>query len=527
MYHILRTSLTVRSTAMVLTIVGLVGLLFLAIAIPLTWQFEGERQHTQLVELLNTVQHSVSIACFLADGQMAGEIAEGLLSNHTVREVIIHSGAAELARRASADDAHSGAPIAPLTRSVESPFTPGEIVGSIALVPDAGEIRNNVWQSVRFIVLLVLVQMIITGIGVTLVVNRNIARPTARLSRELHGLQAEAGEKLAIPRGNETDEIGQLVRDINTMAGKVSHVLNQERQLRREHEIESRKFRAIFEHADSGIFLVDGGGMLISANPSFARLFSVPDAATQSWQSLRFADLCGGLGHDVSDLLVRCLEEQRPMTLDMRLGGRPGVPTRWVSVVLSPLEDRRLQGVANDVTVHKQAEIAAQTLAATDRLTGLGNRLGFERRLDEMLERSYVDKAFHFTLLMMDLDFFKQVNDTHGHEAGDRVLEQIARRLEQVVRRTDFVGRLGGDEFVVLLDETVDQPIVEKILTKIIAAVGEPIPVGDGATAQVGTSIGAVVFDDATVPRDELVRRADEAMYAAKRAGRNTWHFFS
>lgn len=527
MFDLFRTSLAARSTAAVLAIVALVGLLFLAVALPLTLQFEEQRQHTQLVELLNTVEDSVSIACFLADGQMAGEIAEGLLSNRTVREVTIFAAGAELARRVRPDDATREPPVAALMRNVESPFTPGEIVGSIALAPDAGEIRNNVWQSVRIIVLLVLVQVIITGIGVTLAVNRYIARPTARLSRALHALQAEAGEKLTIPRGNESDEIGQLTHDINAMAGNVWYALHQERKLRQEHEIESLKFRAIFEHADSGIFLVDGDGMLISANPAFARLFNVPQPATNAWSALRFSDLCTDNRDDVADLLVRCSHEKHPMAVDLKVGGRPGLPTRWISVVLNPLDDGNLQGVANDVTAHKKAELAAQTLAATDRLTGLGNRLGFEQQLTDLMERSYREKGYRFTLLMMDLDYFKQVNDTFGHKAGDEVLVQVARRLEQVVRRSDFVGRLGGDEFVILLDETVDRTIVEKILNKIIAAVGEPIKVADGALARVGTSLGAVVFDDPNVSHEELVRRADEAMYAAKRAGRNTFHIYT
>ncbi len=534
MRELLRTRLAVRSTAVVLAIVGIVGVSLLAITLPLTQRLEEERQHDQLEDLLNTVQHPVSIACFLGDAQLAGEIAEGLLSNRTVGEVIIHAGDKDLARRTRAQDTTSSPPVSPnsprahpLTRIVESPFSPGESVGTITLVPDAGAIRANVARSIRFIMLLVLVQVLITGVGVSLVVNRNITRPAAGISRALHGLRAESGEKLAVPTGNEGDELGQLVRDINAMADNMVDVLNQERDLRREHEFESRKFRAIFEHADTGIFLVDAAGMLISANPAFARLFGMPDAAIHSWRTLRFADLCGGHGGAVGDLLARCVEEQRPLTLDLKLGGRPGVPTRWVSVVLSPLKDGRLQGVANDVTVHKQAEIAAQQLAATDRLTGVGNRLGFERQLDDMLERSYRERDYRFTLLMMDLDFFKQVNDTHGHKAGDEVLVQVARRLEQVVRRSDFVGRLGGDEFVVLLDETVDRPVVGKILHKIIAAIDEPVALGDGASATVGVSIGVVAFDDPAVTREELVRRADEAMYAAKRDGRNTFHYFS
>ncbi len=540
MIGLLRTSLAARSSAVVLGIVGVVGIGFLTIAIPLTKQLEEERQHLHLHELLDTVENALSIACFLSDRQLADEIAEGLLSNRTVLEVEIRAGDQELIRRGRAG-AITGARRAkviaqtaealthlvnePLTFNVESPFTPGEVVGEITLVPDVSEIRRNVWREVQFIALLVLVQVAVTGLGVMVIVIRYIARPISGLSDELHALRAESGQKLAIPRGNEADEIGRLARDVNTMAGNMVTILNEERELRLQHQIEEQKFRAIFEHADTGIFLIDEAGTLISDNPAFARLFNIADAASRVGHAPKFIDLIGEHKDAVADLIVHCVADALPLSLDLKLGGKPGIPARWVSVVLSPIEGKRLQGVVNDVTERKLAEDAAQELAVTDHLTGLGNRLGFERRLKEMIEQGYRRPRSAFSLLMMDLDHFKEVNDTHGHKAGDEVLVAVARRLEQVVRKTDFVCRLGGDEFVVLLTSMVEPLIIENINRKIIAAVGQPIAIGDGKSAQVGVSIGAAIFGDPPPTQEEFVRRADVAMYAAKRAGRNTWRF--
>jgi diguanylate cyclase (GGDEF)-like protein/PAS domain S-box-containing protein len=529
MTGVLSTSLAARSTILLLFIVALVGLGLLLIAVPLTQQQEKDRQDTRLRGLLLTVQDAASIACFLSDKQLADEIAEGLLKNQTVREVVIRAGTVELAHRERNSLSHNRTDptSTPLRRQLESPFTPGEVVGDITLVPDAGEIARNVQRSTRFITLLFIVQVAVTGLGGALVVIRLIARPITNLSSELHELRAESGQKLAIPRGNEADEIGQLVRDVNTMADHVVSALNQERQLRQEQEIESQKFRAIFEHADTGIFLIDAAGIVISGNPAFAGLFNIPEPAMHSRDGLKLIDLVGEHASVVSDLIARCAEENQPLNLDLKLSGKPGMPARWVSVVLSPIEGGRMQGVANDVTQHKLAEESAQQLAATDHLTGLGNRLGLERRLQEMIEQGYRRPRSGFTLLMMDLDRFKQVNDTHGHKAGDEVLITVARRLEHVVRKTDFVGRLGGDEFVVLLTATMEPHIIETINQKIIAAIDQPISIDAGGSVQVGVSIGAASFGDPAPTRDELIRRADTAMYAAKQAGRNTYRFYT
>lgn len=529
MTKILRTSIAARSTAIILLIVSAVGLCFLALAVPFTERQESARQQARLHELLDTVQRTVSIACFLGDRQMADEVAQGLLSNLTVSEIIIAAGGFQIARRSKAADAGPASaataalPPGTLVRNVVSPFNPDESVGSITLVPDAAEIRSNVARASWFTALLLLGQIIFIGIGVVMVVIRLITRPISGVSARLHGLQAETGQKLDVPRGNETDEIGQLVRDVNAMIDYLVKILGEERSLRIQREIGEKKFRAIFDHADTGIFLVDESGFVMSCNPAFAQFFGMPElAAEEHLRSLMFVDLIGEHHEEARALIGSAIAENRSVDQDIKLDGKAGTPTRWVNLVLSPIENHRLQGVVNDITARKHAEEAAQQLATTDHLTGLGNRLGFERKLEQMIDASYRRPNRHFTLMMLDLDWFKQVNDTYGHQAGDDVLIYVARLLEKTVRKSDFVGRVGGDEFVVLLDSTFQREIIEPIIEKIIAGIGQPIPIAEGHSVNVGASVGAAVFED-TMNKDELVRRADEAMYYAKASGRNTY----
>jgi diguanylate cyclase (GGDEF)-like protein len=166
-------------------------------------------------------------------------------------------------------------------------------------------------------------------------------------------------------------------------------------------------------------------------------------------------------------------------------------------------------------------------MAHHDVLTGLPTRMLFSDRLQNALDRA---QRFHTTiaLLMLDLDRFKQINDCYGHQSGDVVLCVTAARLSAAIRKTDSIVRMGGDEFVILLNDLEDTAQAELIAAKIIAAVSEPIQLGDGAVA-VTASIGvcALIGDDTTADAELLLKQVDAAMYGAKTRGRGRLHVFS
>jgi diguanylate cyclase (GGDEF)-like protein/PAS domain S-box-containing protein len=174
-----------------------------------------------------------------------------------------------------------------------------------------------------------------------------------------------------------------------------------------------------------------------------------------------------------------------------------------------------------DVTERKAAEAKIAALASTDALTGLPNRRSLVERLEQAVPLALRRQGM-LALLFVDLDGFKGVNDSLGHEAGDRLLVEVARRLQAVVRRSDTVARPGGDEFIVLL---IDPGPVEAIIAKaesLIAAIQQPVAVA-GAEARVGASIGIALCPDHATTPETLTRKADLAMYEAKRAGKGRW----
>lgn len=185
----------------------------------------------------------------------------------------------------------------------------------------------------------------------------------------------------------------------------------------------------------------------------------------------------------------------------------------------------RVTGLTQDITEEHEAGERIEQLAHYDTLTGLPNRFLFRERANEAIEVARRGEK-PLALLFLDLDRFKNVNDTQGHEAGDLLLQEIAGRLRQCVRSSDLVGRLGGDEFLVLLREVARPEDAALVARKIIAAVGEPVALG-GLDAQVGCSIGIALLGDNAPDLESLLRAADTAMYAAKDAGRNTFQFYN
>lgn len=200
------------------------------------------------------------------------------------------------------------------------------------------------------------------------------------------------------------------------------------------------------------------------------------------------------------------------MEASIRLTRDPetGAPTGYVASV---------RGISR----RKELEVQLERLASHDELTGLPNRILFGRQLDDSVAESH-RTGRGFMLFYMDLDHFKQVNDTLGHHAGDAVLREVASRFRALLRTGDLVARLGGDEFAALLP-ALGSAEAEALANRLIAAIGRPILV-DGREIRIGLSVGIARGPQAGAGPDELLSRADRALYAAKAAGRHTVRFF-
>jgi len=202
---------------------------------------------------------------------------------------------------------------------------------------------------------------------------------------------------------------------------------------------------------------------------------------------------------------------------------------RFISVSGEPLLDDAgrfvgYRGVSRDITPRKQAEERIQYLATHDSLTGLPNRVMFAELLNHVLALSHRNQR-KFAVLFIDLDRFKFINDSLGHEAGDALLREVAKRLKESLRASDIVARLGGDEFVMLLQDLHNSEQAGVIARKLLSAVIKPIEL-NGQECRVTASIGISVFPDDAVDESALMMHADLAMYHAKEEGKNNFQFY-
>jgi diguanylate cyclase (GGDEF)-like protein/PAS domain S-box-containing protein len=183
------------------------------------------------------------------------------------------------------------------------------------------------------------------------------------------------------------------------------------------------------------------------------------------------------------------------------------------------------RGVGRDITEIALARERISSLAYSDPLTGLANRTSLGPSLEQAVQRARRRNA-KLALVFLDLDGFKQINDLHGHDAGDALLIEVAARLRKHLRSSDLIARLGGDEFLVVLEDIQDLGPVDTVSRKLLAEIVRPLQLA-GAELQVTASIGISVLPDDALDASALMKHADTAMYAAKQAGKNTLRFYS
>jgi diguanylate cyclase (GGDEF)-like protein/hemerythrin-like metal-binding protein len=253
-------------------------------------------------------------------------------------------------------------------------------------------------------------------------------------------------------------------------------------------------------------------GRIVFANPAFQHLFGAPARLTGT----ALDEIVADIGDDRLTVALAAAAETPICYVGM---GRRGVEAPfYVELKLGTLDidgPVTLIAFAWDVTTQHSSEQQLAYLAFSDVLTGLPNRAWFNDHLHQELSRRGT-----FALLMTDLDGFKQINDTLGHEAGDVVLQLVALRLQGSIREGDMVARLGGDEFVVLLPRLSTPNAVLPVCERIMRAMHDPLEVGRHHV-NVGISIGIAVYPVHAQSEDGLIAAADAALYRAKQAGKN------
>ncbi|WP_051235200.1 putative bifunctional diguanylate cyclase/phosphodiesterase [Marinimicrobium agarilyticum] len=283
------------------------------------------------------------------------------------------------------------------------------------------------------------------------------------------------------------------------------------------------RFRAIFEQAAVGIAQLDRNGIIRDSNPAFGQILGLPRE-----------QLVGGLyrelihpddvakGDEFRDQLHR--RERSSYTLDLRFNCVNG-NTIWGRVTASVGQGREFVVILEDISESRRLSLELSHQATHDALTGLFNRRAFEHRLLATLDRARTEGSNH-TLAFIDLDQFKVINDTSGHFAGDRLLQQVVTIFRQCLREGDMLARLGGDEFGVVF-EHCDPGLAVQVAEKLRAALDETPFAWEGNSYGISCSIGLVPISPDTPDVEHLLKSVDIACYIAKENGRNRVHLSS
>jgi diguanylate cyclase (GGDEF)-like protein/PAS domain S-box-containing protein len=525
MSPLFRHGILVRSILVTMAVFLVVSVATIAYTVRSTSQLAEQTINTRLSQLLDTVQSTLRIACFLRDQDLAREVAQGLLSNTEVLSVTIIAGDDILASQQRQDTAAGDGPAlpAPLQRQIFSPFKAGEQVGEVQLTPNPQVIASQLRQDVFRAALQLGLQLALVSGVIVLTLLFFVVRPVSTMSRRLHALQPAAGERLAVPPGHASTEIGHLAEDINQLADDLVRALEEERSLRLQREMDERKYHAIFDNAESGIFIVDADGILSSWNPAFSRLLGMPRVENHPG-ALRLAALPWQDPGPIPPLLQRAFQDNAPVATELPIRRHDGSDL-WLSLVLSPVGGDLLQGVVHDVSGLKEAEASARRQAITDPLTGLANRSGLEERLHTHVAQFTLTQAGGFALLLVDMDKFRQIVEGIGLPAGDQILRAIAERLTAPVKHNDTVARLAADIFALVLPGLTDGEAVDRVAGRLMQALRQPYFV-DGSPIRLHASIGITLCPSDGTDAPSLLRHAELAVDKAKAAGGNTAVFF-
>jgi diguanylate cyclase (GGDEF)-like protein/PAS domain S-box-containing protein len=288
------------------------------------------------------------------------------------------------------------------------------------------------------------------------------------------------------------------------------------------------RLQAILNKAADAILTIDGDGVLMSANAAAGRLFGyAPERMTAlPLDKLIPVGVGEAAGLDAAGLLrmIACGVTHEYELPGWRSDGSEFPLAMSVSEVELP-DEHLFVAILHDLTEQHLAQERIHRLAHHDTLTGLANRLSLNLRLEQLLAQTRRSGGAA-AVLFIDLDHFKKINDTYGHQTGDLLLVAVAQRLQELLREVDTIARLGGDEFIVVTSGTVTPDEASNIAVRIVDALTAPYHL-QGKTVHTGASVGVAMFPSDGDDGSTLMRHADTAMYAAKSQGRGNFQFFS
>jgi diguanylate cyclase (GGDEF)-like protein len=484
----------------------------------------------QIEQLIDAVEYSAAIASYADNSQIAEDVLKGLLRTDTICYVHIqNTGKLDLSLNKDSDSPFCNISV---RRNLYSPFLASEKVGYVEVRLNENLIQQSVIEIASTMALPQGLLIIVTAAVFWWIISIYLTRPLLKLSNQIHRIEPGTANRLTVSPKNKNDEIAYLAHDVNAMLDIIEQTLCEEKRLRNFIDDIKRQYQMVFEGARTGIMLMDANRRCFLANPMVGQMLHAvksnsPFCLVGDWVENYFVNpaefwtmfnttiMTGE--HCSQDLPIRFDKGKR----------RSG----WLHVLMSRQENSdnkqyTVECLLFDISERRRQEDEARYIADHDGLTGLYNRRAGERLISSEVERCNISSERSGVILLIDLDRFKQINDTWGHEAGDKILIDVANRMKTIVRAEDVVVRLGGDEFIIGLFECQSDAVLKNLLTKLITIIQKPIDFNDGNSDYVGASIGVVRYPDNGKEFTELLSLADIGLYKVKNGGRNGFSIY-
>lgn len=287
-------------------------------------------------------------------------------------------------------------------------------------------------------------------------------------------------------------------------------------------EMSEQKYKSLFEHHPDCVFSLDLNGRIQGTNKAGMELLGYRQEELIGLASASFAE---SKDQPIVNHKIAQMKNGKPLAYEFTLRNKLG-KFHYISMTNIPImiKDKLVGifGIGKDITVEKKNEEKIHFLAYHDPLTGLANRALFE----ESSKKAISENKSQFAILFIDLDNFKKINDTLGHDIGDKLLQSVAQRLKACIRRSDIAARNGGDEFTILLNPLTSQEETHRLTKDILLSLRE-VHLIDGYEIQCLPSIGISLYPDNGRTWTELMKRADQAMYIVKTNGKGNLCFYT
>ena len=524
----LNHSIKLRMTLILVGSALFVGFMTVIVAYLILFKQITLQAEQQVEQVFDAVEYSSAIAAYSGNKEIANDVVRGVIRNAFVSDVTIKNNQSlnvALKKTTSTTAIHQKI----IERELKSPFDDNEVIGQLNASLYEPEIASRAQRAATILGSSLGFMVLIIAALLWVAVSKLITNPLFKLSNKLHAIQPGTHERLtSVP--NNDDELGLLTKDINALLDLAESTLLEERTLRKQIEALEKQYQTVFEHARTGITLLNRDGSCVLANPVVGQIIGIKNANVEGTFSLKpnwFEDVFEDSIAFIS-MLNSSFDENITLTKDFKLKNSVhNTTSKWINITMSqhPRESDLLliECMLFDISDRKSREENTFYLANHDQLTNICNR----RAAENWITNSLINENSGY-LMLLDLDRFKHINDTWGHDAGDAVLKEVSRRIQSLVRKDhDLVARLGGDEFLICLNNFSGQEALNAFLDKLIHDMNRLITLGNGVSDFIGVSIGIVKYPEHASDISTLLNIADLGMYKAKNAGRNGFSIYN